>query len=98
MFYEIVGNPLTDVDRMRQSSPLFQVDKINVPIFISQNIKDPNINPGEAIQFVKNLQKQNVSVTYLENDSDPSHGKNEEGRQKLYTALAQFLEVNLKKK
>jgi dipeptidyl aminopeptidase/acylaminoacyl peptidase len=98
MYYEVIGNPLTDVERMRHSSPLFQVDKINKPVFIAQNIKDPNINSGETLQFVKNLQKKNIPVTYLEIDGDFSFGKNIEQRQKLYTALEQFLEVHLKKK
>jgi dipeptidyl aminopeptidase/acylaminoacyl peptidase len=98
MYYEVVGNPLTDVERMRQSSPLFQVDKINKPVFITQNIKDPSINSGETQQFVKNLQKKNIPVTYLENDEEFFFGKNIEQRQKLYTALEQFLEDNLKKK
>ncbi|MBC7418146.1 MAG: S9 family peptidase, partial [Pedobacter sp.] len=80
------------------SSPLFQVDKINAPVFIAQNLKDPNNNSGETIQFVKNLQKRNISVTYLENDGDSFFGKNIEQRQKLYSALQDFLEVNLKKK
>jgi len=98
MFYEIIGNPLTDVDRMKQSSPLFQTDRINAPVFIAQDIKDPNINVGETIQFVKNLQKRGVSVTYMENEGHPIFGKSEENRQRFYTALEQFLEVNLKKK
>ncbi|WP_285059431.1 S9 family peptidase [Pedobacter ginsengisoli] len=98
MFYEIIGNPLTDVDRMKQSSPLFQTDKINTPVFVAQDIKDPSINIGETIQFVKNLQKREVKVTYLENEGNPFYGKNDENRQKFYTALEQFLEVNLKKK
>ncbi|HEX8609131.1 MAG TPA: prolyl oligopeptidase family serine peptidase, partial [Pedobacter sp.] len=98
MYYEVIGNPLTDVERMRQSSPLFQVDKINKPVFITQNIKDPNINSGETLQFVKNLQKKNIPVTYLENDGEFSFGKDMEQRQKLYTALEEFFDVNLKKK
>jgi len=98
MFYEIVGNPLTDVDHMKQSSPLFQTDKINIPLFVAQDVKDPNVNTGETIQFVKNLQKRNVSVTYLENEGHPFFGKSDENRQKFYSALEQFFEVNLKKK
>jgi dipeptidyl aminopeptidase/acylaminoacyl peptidase len=98
MYYEVIGNPLTDVERMRQSSPLFQVDKINKPVFITQNIKDPNINSGETLQFVKNLQKKNIPVTYLESDGEFSFGKDMEQRQKLYTALEEFFDVNLKKK
>jgi dipeptidyl aminopeptidase/acylaminoacyl peptidase len=65
---------------------------------VAQDIKDPNINIGETIQFVKNLQKREVKVTYLENEGNPFFGKSDENRQKFYTALEQFLEVNLKKK
>lgn len=96
MYYDIVGNPLTDVDQMRTASPLFQTDKINVPVFISQNVKDPNNNSGETLQFVKNLKKRNVNVTYLENEGVFFPAKNQESRQQFYTALEHFLEVNLK--
>ncbi len=98
MYYEIIGNPLTDVERMRQASPLFQVDKINFPVFIAHNTKSRNINSGETIQFVKNLQKRNISVNYLEMEGDPFHGKSDESRQKFYLGLEEFLEANLKKK
>jgi len=77
---------------------LFQSDKINLPVFVAQDIKNPNINASEAIQLVKNLQKRGIKVTYLENEGDPFFGKNEENRQKFYTALEQFLEVNLQKR
>lgn len=98
MYYEIIGNPLTDIDRMRQVSPLFQTDKINAPVMLVQNIKDTNNNAGETTQFVKNLKKRNVNVTYIENDGDIFVGKNEVQRHKFYNALDEFLEFNLKRK
>jgi dipeptidyl aminopeptidase/acylaminoacyl peptidase len=99
MYYDIVGNPDTDVDYMRQASPVFHADKINMPIFITQNIKDPRINSSDAIRLVKDLKKRNVPVTYYQKeDSSPFSSNREESRQKVYTALEQFLESNLKKK
>ncbi len=98
MVYDIVGNPATDVDYMRQASPVFHADKINIPIFITQNVKDPRINPSDAIRLVKDLKKRNIAVTYFEKDEAPFSMGREEGRQKVYTALEQFLESNLKKK
>ena len=96
MYYDIIGDPLTDVDQMRKASPLFQTDKINVPIFFSQNVKDQNANAGESLQFVKNLKKRNISVTYLENDGIGFPAKNQESRQEFYAALEQFLDKHLK--
>lgn len=98
MFYELVGNPNTDFDYMHQASPLFHADKVKIPVFINQNIKDPRINPSDAIQFVKELKKRKLPVTYVENDDSPFSLNREENRQKMYTALEQFLESNLKRK
>lgn len=98
MYYEIIGNPVTEVDYMRQASPVFHADKINVPVFIAQSPKDPRSNAGEAIQFVKELKKRNVNVTYLEKDDNEFSPQGEEVRQKLYTVLEQFLSANLSKK
>ncbi|MBB2146669.1 prolyl oligopeptidase family serine peptidase [Pedobacter sp. LMG 31464] len=98
MYYDVLGNPDTDVDYMRQASPVFHADKINIPIFITQNIKDPRINSSDAIQFVKELKKRNAPVTYFEKEETPFAMNREESRQKVYTALEQFLESNLKKK
>ncbi len=98
MYYEIVGNPNTDFDYMHQASPLFHADKVKIPIFIAQNVKDPRINSSDAIQFVKELKKQNLPVTYFEKEDLAFPMNRDEGRQKLYAALEQFLEANLKKK
>jgi dipeptidyl aminopeptidase/acylaminoacyl peptidase len=97
MYYDIVGNPDTEVDYMRDASPVFHADKINVPIFITQNTKDPRINPSDAIRLVKELKNRNVPVTYYQKEDSPFSANREEGRQKVYTALEQFLESNLKK-
>ncbi|WP_316817083.1 S9 family peptidase [Pedobacter nyackensis] len=98
MYYEIIGNPLTDIDKMRQVSPLFQTDKINAPVLLAQNIKDPTNNSGETMQFVKNLKKRNVNITYIENDGDIFVGRNEVLRHNFYNAVDEFLEFNLKRK
>ncbi|WP_240755353.1 S9 family peptidase [Pedobacter sp. SYP-B3415] len=97
MYYEIVGNPVTDVDYMRAVSPVFHSDRFNKPLFIAQNAKDPRVSPGETIQLVKELKKRNIPVTYLEKDEGSFLEKKEEGRKRFYAALEQFLKENLKK-
>jgi len=98
MHYDIVGNPDTEFDYMRQASPIFHADNITIPTFITQNSKDPRINSNDAIQFVKELKKRNIPVTYFERDDLQFSNNREEGRQKVYAALEQFLGSNLKKK
>jgi len=98
MYYEVIGNPLTDIDKLRETSPLFQTDKINAPILLVQNSKDPINNQGEVTQFVKNLKKRNVSVTYLEEEGDMYAAKNRALRHQFYKTLDEFLEFNLKRR
>lgn len=98
MFYEIIGNPVTEVDYMRQVSPVFHADKINVPVFIAQSPKDPTSNSAEAIQYVKELKKRSVNVTYLEKEESEFSPQGENVRRKLYISLEQFLSANLLKK
>jgi len=98
MYYEIIGNPVTEVDYMRQASPVFHADKIRVPVFIAQSPGDPRGNSAEAIQYVKELKKNNVNVTYLEKEYADFSSQGEEVRKKLYTSLEQFLSANLAKK
>jgi dipeptidyl aminopeptidase/acylaminoacyl peptidase len=98
MYYEIIGNPDTEADYMRQASPVFHADKFKVPVFIAQSPKDPRGNAAEAIQFVKELKKNNVNVTYLEKEFSDFSPQSEEMRQQLYASLEQFLSANLDKK
>jgi len=98
MYYEIIGNPVTEVDYMRQASPVFHADKIKVPVFIAQSPKDPRSNAAEAIQFVKELKKNNVNVTYLEKEYSDFSPHGDEMRRKLYASLEKFLSANLDKK
>lgn len=98
MIYDVIGNPVTDVDYLRQASPVFHADKIKVPVFIAQSLKDKRINSGEVMQFAKELKKRNVNVTYFEKPNGDFQQNTGADRQKYYTALEKFLEVNLKRK
>ena len=95
MIYEMIGNPITEVEGMRAASPVFHADKIQVPVLIAQSTKDYWVNPGEAEQFVKEMRKKSVNVTYLIKPYADNMQNSEEDRQKYYLALEQFLEANL---
>jgi len=98
LFYDIIGNPVTDVGYMRQASPVFHADKIKVPVFIAQSANDKWVNPGEVVQFVKELNKYNQNITYLEKSYMDNQKHTGEDRQKYYLALERFLDIHLKKK
>ncbi|MBC6111081.1 S9 family peptidase [Pedobacter fastidiosus] len=98
MYYELVGNPITDTDYMRFASPVFHADRFKSPVFIAQNPKDPRVNVAEGVQFIKELKKRNVPVTYIEKEEGPNPVMRQQGRTALYKALEEFLQQNLSKK
>ncbi|WP_316735086.1 S9 family peptidase [Pedobacter aquatilis] len=98
MYYEIFGNPETDTDYIRFASPVFHADRFKAPLFIAQNPKDPRVNVAQGVQFVKELKKRNVSVTYIEKEEGPNPVLRQQGRTALYKALEEFLQENLNKK
>ncbi|MCZ4224988.1 S9 family peptidase [Pedobacter rhodius] len=98
MYYEIFGNPETDTDYTRFASPVFHADRFKAPVFIAQNPKDPRVNVAQGVQFVKELKKRNVPVTYIEKEEGPNPVLRQQGRTALYKALEAFLQENLNKK
>lgn len=98
MYYEIIGNPVTNTDYLRSASPVFHADRFKLPLFIAQNPKDPRVNVAEGVQFIKELKKRNVPVTYIEKEEGPNPIKRQQGRTALYKALEEFLKNNISRK
>ncbi len=98
MYYEMIGNPETDIDYLREASPVFHADKIKAPVFIAQDSKDPRVKVNETNQFVKELRKRNIPVTYLVKETEKYTLRNPENRYEYYTKLERFFEKYLSNK
>ncbi|MGY3054601.1 dipeptidyl aminopeptidase/acylaminoacyl peptidase [Pedobacter sp. UYEF25] len=96
MYYEVIGNPISDSEALRMASPVFHADEFERPVFIAQNPNDPEVNVAEGIQFIKELKKRNVPVTYVEKEDSANPILKQQARTELYKSLKVFLEENLK--
>ncbi|WP_276345712.1 S9 family peptidase [Daejeonella sp. JGW-45] len=96
MFYETVGNPEADADYFRAVSPVFHTDKIRSPVLIAQGSRDPRVNMNETNQFVKELKKREVPVTYILKEGEGHFFKKPENKLEFYRELEKFLEKNLR--
>ncbi|MET4082455.1 dipeptidyl aminopeptidase/acylaminoacyl peptidase [Pedobacter sp. UYP30] len=96
MYYEVIGNPITDSDNLRMASPVFHADEFERPVFIAQNPNDPEVNVAEGIQFIKELKKRDVPVTYVEKEDGQNPIVKQKARTELYKSLEVFLNENLK--
>jgi dipeptidyl aminopeptidase/acylaminoacyl peptidase len=98
MMYEMVGNPETDADQLRAISPVFHPEKIKAPLLIFQGAKDPRANISELNQFVRELKKRNVAVTYILKENERNIFRSEHSRLQMYTEIEKFLEANMRAK
>lgn len=97
LFAEL-GDPETDAARLRRISPLFNANKIKVPLMVLQGANDPRVLKVESDEIVAAARKNGVPVEYIV-FPDEGHGfvKNE-NEIKGYTAVIQFLDRYLKTK
>ena len=91
MMYEMVGNPNTELDKLKAASPVFHVDKIKTPLFVAQGAKDPRVNINESNQIVEALQKRGVAVEYMVKENEGHGFGNEENQFEFYEAMEKFL-------
>ena len=96
MIYEMIGNPETDAEQLRAASPVFHTDKIKAPLLIFQGAKDETANISELNQFVRELIKQNVPVTYYLKPNERRTFRSESNRKEMYTEIEKFLDKNMR--
>ncbi len=95
MFYEMVGDPVKDVDLIKEISPIFNVDKIKAPLLIAQGANDPRVNKAESDQIVEALKKRGIDVPYIVKENEGHGFQNEENKFEFYEAMENFLAKHL---
>jgi dipeptidyl aminopeptidase/acylaminoacyl peptidase len=65
MFYQRVGDPATEEDMLKERSPLFSADKIDIPMLIGQGANDPRVKQAESEQIVAALKANEQYVEYV---------------------------------
>lgn len=95
MFYEMVGHPEKETELLKAASPLFHVDKINVPLFIAQGANDPRVPKAESDQMVEALRERGIEVPYMVKENEGHGFANEENRFDFYRAMEEFLGKHL---
>jgi dipeptidyl aminopeptidase/acylaminoacyl peptidase len=94
-FYDMVGDPAKDADRLRETSPVFHADRIKTPLMVVQGARDPRVNKDESDQMVAALKQRGVDVEYLVKDNEGHGFRNEENQFEFYSKMEAFLEKHL---
>jgi dipeptidyl aminopeptidase/acylaminoacyl peptidase len=94
--YAEMGDPTTDSVRLRRISPLFNADKIKVPLMVLQGKNDPRVLQRESDEIVAAVKKRGVPVEYVV-FPDEGHGFVKKDNEITgYTKVIQFLDTYLK--
>ncbi len=71
--YAEMGDPATDLERLKRISPLFHADQIKKPLLVVQGANDPRVLQVESDELVKAVRDNGVPVEYVLFD-DEGHG------------------------
>jgi dipeptidyl aminopeptidase/acylaminoacyl peptidase len=93
--YTEIGNPETDEEFLRETSPVFHGDKITRPLIILQGANDPRVIKPESDDMVAAIEVNGGIVEYVVFD-DEGHGftKND-NRIEGWNAILAFLDTYL---
>ena len=91
-----MGDPKTDSARLHRISPLFNADKIKVPLMVLQGANDPRVLQVESDEIVAAARKNGVPVEYVV-FPDEGHGfQKKENQIRGYSGVLAFLDTHLK--
>lgn len=90
-----VGDPETEADFLKSRSPLFNVDRIKIPMLIAQGANDPRVKQSESEQIVAAMREKGIDYEYML-FPDEGHGfAKPENRLRFYAAAEHFLAKHL---
>ncbi len=95
MMEEQIGNPETEKDLLKASSPIYHIENIRCPLFVAQGANDPRVKKEHSDQIVDLLKEKNISVEYMVKDNEGHGFHNEENRFDFYRAMEKFLAKHL---
>ncbi|PKL87232.1 MAG: S9 family peptidase [Ignavibacteriae bacterium HGW-Ignavibacteriae-2] len=98
MLYEMVGNPNTEGEKLKNVSPYYNAEKIKSPVFFAQGKNDPRVDVSATELMVKKLKNLNVEVEYMIKENEGHGYKNEENRIEFYKNMSLFLDKHLNQK
>lgn len=94
--YAEIGDPETDLERLRETSPLFHADKITKPLIVLQGKNDPRVIKPESDEIVDAIKKKGGVVEYVEFENEGHGFTKKENEVHAYKAILDFLDKYLK--
>jgi len=95
--YAEIGNPESELEMLRATSPLFHADKITKPLLVLQGANDPRVIKPESDEIVEAIKKRDGVVEYIVFENEGHGFTKRENEIRAYKAVLDFLDTHLKK-
>lgn len=95
--YSEIGDPNTQLDMLRETSPLFHADKITKPLIVLQGKNDPRVIKPESDEIVEAVKKKGGVAEYVVFDNEGHGFTKKENEIRAYKAILDFLDKYLRK-
>ncbi|MDQ3803342.1 MAG: S9 family peptidase [Acidobacteriota bacterium] len=94
--YKEIGDPSTQLELLRETSPLFHADKITKPLLVIQGANDPRVIKPESDEIVEAVRKKGGVVEYVVFDNE-GHGFTKKANEiRASKAILDFLDKHLR--
>lgn len=93
--YEMFGDPEKDAEKLRSISPVFNSAKVKSPVIIFQAGLDQRLTTSELENYVRELQRRKVAVTYVPNKNERWSGQTDSSTIAIIQQAEKFLHDNM---
>jgi dipeptidyl aminopeptidase/acylaminoacyl peptidase len=96
IFYQRVGNPQKDADRLRARSPIQMANRLRVPVMIVHGVNDIRVNKAHSDRLVEALRRETtIALEYHEYQDEGHSIGNADNRFQFYLDAERFLQRHL---
>jgi dipeptidyl aminopeptidase/acylaminoacyl peptidase len=93
--YETIGNPQKDKAKLTILSPIYNLDKLKVPIIIAHGKKDKKVNYLHSKALSKELNKKNKPHKFISEEEEGHSFIDENTKKKFYLEVEHFFEKHV---
>jgi len=90
-YHDIIGDPVREADMFKAISPLFQADRVKIPVLFAQGGRDRFSTPADANRFVHRVRNGKTPIRYIYRADEGRKFRNEENRVHYYQEVEAFL-------
>lgn len=94
-FNRLVGDPVTDAARLRETSPVFRAAAIKVPVLAAWSLKDYRVPIEHGRRFRAAANAAGVALEYVEYENEGHHWLLEATRIDFFSRVERFLAKSL---